>query len=51
MKKQKLIGIVFFAAFQFLFFEGYSQKLVEIYKNGETRRAYAKRTFIGTDAG
>ena len=38
MKKQKLIGIVFLAAFLlFFFFEGYSQNLVEIYKNGAVK--------------
>lgn len=38
MKKQNLIGIVFLAAFLlFFFFEGYSQNLVEIYKNGAVK--------------
>ena len=38
MKKQNLIGIVFLAAFlSFFFFEGYSQNLVEIYKNSAVK--------------
>lgn len=38
MKKQNLIGIVFLGAFlSFFFFEGYSQNLVEIYKNGAVK--------------
>lgn len=37
MKKQNLIGIVFLAAFLFFFFEGYSQNLVETYKNGAVK--------------
>ena len=37
MKKQSLIGIVFLTAFLFFFSEGYSQNLLDIYKNGKVK--------------
>ena len=37
MKKQNLIGIVFLAAFLFFFSEGYTQNLLDIYKNGAVK--------------